>query len=122
MTVTAQKPSQGIFPVSNGTKQGCVLTSAPFSITFPATLTNAFRNCDQGISINYRRDGKLFNLSRLHAFTMVKENMLRDFLFTDGYMLNAHSEPEVQYSMDKIFSTCDNFNLTISTMKTEVMH
>ena len=37
-------------------------------------------------------------------------------------MLNAGSEPEMQLSMDKLSSACDNFGLTISTKKTKVMH
>ena len=36
--------------------------------------------------------------------------------------LNAGSEPEMQVSMDKFSAACDNFGLTISTKKTEVMH
>ena len=46
----------------------------------------------------------------------------REFLFADDFTLNAGSEREMQLSMDKLFSVCDNFGLTVSTKKTEVMH
>ena len=48
------------FPVSNGVKQGCVLASTLFSMMFSAILTDAFQAGDNGISIRYRFDGKLF--------------------------------------------------------------
>ena len=55
------------FEVSNGVKQGCVLAPTLFSIMFSAMLTEAFRDSDPGIPINYRTDGNLFKLSRLTA-------------------------------------------------------
>ena len=74
------------------------------------------------ISIKYRTDGKLFNPRRLHAKTKVKETFIRDFLFADDCALNALSEPDMQNTVDKFSAACDNFGLTISTTKTEVMH
>ena len=52
------------FPVTNGVKQGCVLTQTLFSMMFSAMLTAAFQDGDNGISIRHRIDGKLFNLRR----------------------------------------------------------
>ena len=49
------------FPVTIGVKQGCVLVSTQFSMMFSATLPGAFQDGDNGISIRYRFDGKLFN-------------------------------------------------------------
>ena len=42
------------FPVTNGVKQGCVLASTLFSMTFSAMLTDAFQDGDNGIPIWYR--------------------------------------------------------------------
>ena len=53
------------FPVTNGVKQGCVLSSTLFSMMFSAMLTDAFQDGDNGKPIRYRFDGKLFNLRRL---------------------------------------------------------
>ena len=55
------------FPVTNGVKHGCVLASTLFSMMFSAMLTDAFQDGDNGISIRYRFDWKLFNLRRLQA-------------------------------------------------------
>ena len=62
-------------------------------------------------------DRKLFNQCRLHTFTKVKEIVQKDFLFADDCALNAGSEPEMQDSMEKFSTACDNFGLTISTKK-----
>ena len=69
------------FTVTNGVKQGCVLAPTLFSIMFSAMLSDAFRNGDVGIKINYRMDGKLFSLRRLKAKTKVMSEIIKDFLF-----------------------------------------
>ena len=114
------EPSKA-FPVTNGVKQGCVLAPTLFSMMFSAMLSDAFKDCELGINIRYRSDGKLFNLRRLKAITKVKESVIRDFLFADDCALNANGEHEMQLQMDRFSSACDNFGLTISTKKTEVM-
>jgi len=110
------------FQVTNGVKQGCVLAPTLFSLMFSAMLMDAFRESSPGIPIRYRSDGKLFNLRRLQAVTKVKETVIRDLLFADDCALNAATEQEMQQEMDSFSSACDNFGLTISTKKTEVMH
>ena len=53
------------FPVTNGVKQGCVMTPTLFSMMFSAMLTDAFQDVDAGFPIRYRFDGKILNLRRL---------------------------------------------------------
>ena len=102
------------FTVTNGVKQGCVLAPTLFSIMFSVMLSDAFRNGDVGIKINYRMDGKLFNLRRLKAKTKVMSEIIKDFLFADDCALNAGSEEDMQDSVDKFSTACSNFGLTIS--------
>ena len=49
------------FPVTNEVKQGYVLASTLFSMLFSAMLTDVFEDCDNGIPIRYRFDGKLLD-------------------------------------------------------------
>ncbi|XP_069960323.1 RNA-directed DNA polymerase from mobile element jockey [Cherax quadricarinatus] len=110
------------FPVSNGVKQGCVLAPTLFSLMFSAMLTDAFRDTDARIGIRYRTDGSVFNLRRLQAKTKAATDTINDLLFADDCTLNAASEAAMQHSVDKFSDACNNFGLTISTTKTEVMH
>ena len=110
------------FLVTNGLKQGCVLAPTLFSMEFSAMLSDAFRDGDTGVSFRYRTGGSLFNLRKLQAKTKVREDTARDFLFVDDCALNASTESDMQESMDLFAKACDEFGLTISTKKTEVMH
>ena len=110
------------FPVTNGVKQGCVLAPTLFSLMFSAMLTDAFDGTSTGIGIKWRFDGSVFNLRRLQAKTKVQSDTINDLLFADDAALNATSEANMQHSVDKFSDACDNFGLTISTKKTEVMH
>ena len=110
------------FPVTNGVKQGCVLAPTLFSMVFSAMLTDAFQHSKDGIRLKYRTDGGLFNLRRLQAVTKVTETVICDLLFADDCALNAGTEAMMQHEVDCFSKACDNFGLTISTKKTEVMY
>ena len=110
------------FPVTNGVKQGCVLAPILFIMMFSAMLSDAFREGDIGVDFVFRTDGKLFNLRRLQAKTKVQDDIARDFLFADDCALNARTQSDMQRSVNSFAKACDDFGLTISTKKTEVMY
>ena len=105
------------FPVTNGVKQRCVF--ALFSMIFSAMLTDAG---DIGVDYKFRIDGKLFNLRRLQAKTKVQKDIARDFLYADDCALNTGTQSNMQESMNRFAKACDDFGLTISIKKTEVMY
>ena len=113
--------SSAPFKVTNGVKQGCVLAPTLFSIMFTAMLNDAFRDERPGLDIRYRMDGGVFNLRRLQAKTKTSIARITEFLFADDCALNAANHQDMQKSMDLFSAACDNFGLTISTKKTEVM-
>ena len=51
----------------------------------------------------------------------MKETVIRDCPFADNCALNAGDKQETQLQMDRFSSACDNFGLTVSTKKTDVM-
>ena len=103
------------FEVTNGVKQGCVMAPTLFSKMFFAMLMGAFQDSDTGFPIRYPFDGNIFNLRRLQAKIQLQTNVLDELLY-------ASSETKMQRAMDQVSQSWDNYDLTISTKKTEVVH
>jgi hypothetical protein len=82
-TVTYNGSSSEPFKVSSGVKQGCVLALTLFGIFFSMLLQYAFKDCNEGVFLRTRSDGKLFNIARLRAKTKVSRVLIREcFLLT----------------------------------------
>ena len=85
-------------------------------------LTAAFQDGDNCIPIRHRFDGKLFNLRRLQAKSKVHTEVLDEFLFADDMAKGAPTEETMQKGVDQVSDSCDNYDLTISIKKTEVVY
>ena len=84
-------------------------------------LKHAFGTATEDVYLRTRSDGKLFNLSRLRAKTKVQLKCMWDFLFADDTAVVAHSAEELQQLMNHFSKACQDFGLTISLKKTQVM-
>ena len=80
------------FPVTNGVKRDCVMAPTLFSMMFSAMLTDAFQDVDAVFPIRYRFDGKLLNLRRLRAKSIVQKDVVDKLLYADDLAENAKSE------------------------------
>ena len=110
------------FSISNGVKQGCVLDPTLFSIFFSIMRREAKEDLPDGIYIRFRTDGSLFNLRRLLACTKTIGELINDLLFTDDCALLAHTEEALQHIVNRFSNTANNFGLTISPKKPEVLY
>ena len=52
----------------------------------------------------------------------MQTDVLDELLYVDDLTKNAKSETKMQGTMDRMSKVCDNYYLTISTEKTEVVH
>ena len=78
--------------ITNGVKQGCIITPTSFRLLFAEMLSAALAKTSDGITIHYRTDGHFFNLWRLEVNTKVHEALVHSFLFADDCALATHSK------------------------------
>jgi hypothetical protein len=81
-------------------------------------LHYAFAGCEEGIFIHTRADGKLYNISRLHAMTKVREILIREMLFADDAVLTSHTEIGLQEVVNRLSHACKEFGLSLNLKKT----
>ena len=84
-------------------------------------LNFAFRHSDEGVHLHTRSEGKLFNLVRLKGKTKVRTVLIKETLFADEAALTSHTEEGLQQLISKFTHACNEFGLTISIKKTNVI-
>ena len=87
--------------------------------TAPVCLCRLSRRCLQ--YARKRSDGKLFNITRLHAKTKPYVVLIRELLFAEDAALTSHSEEGLQHLIAKLSHNCKKFGLTISLRKTNIL-
>ena len=110
------------FVISNGMKQGCILSPVLFNVFFTCMLSHAVQDLEKGVYIRYHLDGSLFDLRRLTAKTKSLQTLLQEVLFADNCALMVHAEQDLQRMLDHFSEVSKLFGLTISLGKTEVLH
>ena len=69
------------FAITNGVMQGCVRAPTLFSICLPTMLEEAFRDMEDGIYIQSRKNADLFTVAYSRAKTKTKNIFVRELLF-----------------------------------------
>ena len=110
------------FSITNGVKQGCVLTSTLFSIFLSAMLDEAFRDKEDGVYIQSRKSADLFNVAHFRANTKTTRILMRELLFANDRALVAHSAEEMPKIVDAFSAASKKFGLKINIKKTEVLY
>merc|ERR1712015_163628 len=95
-----------------------------FSIFFSMMLHVAFKDTEDGVSIQSRLDIRLANIVTKHfdAKTKVTVSTIRELLFADDCALAADSVEGLQRLCDCFAAASRRFGLTISIKKTEVLY
>ncbi|XP_067881216.1 uncharacterized protein [Heterodontus francisci] len=119
-TIQHSGASSDPLPMLSGVKQYCVLAPALFGIIFSLLLSYAFKTSEEGIFLHATSGGRLFNLALLRAKTKVQKVLIRDLLFDDA-ALTSHTEECLQNLIDRFAAACNEFGLTISLKKTNIM-
>lgn len=111
------------FPVEMGVKQGDVLAPVLFNI-FTSTIMTLKQNtlrAEDGIQMEYRLDGRLFNIRRLKARAKTTISQLVDLQYADYAALMSHTSESMQRILDTVSSLYQALGFQISIRKTEVI-
>ena len=107
--------------IKTGVKQGCVIAPTLFSIFLAAFISLAAVDQAEGVDIIYRTDGELFNMRRLKAKTKVKATSIVDLQYADDCAIAAHTEADLQNTLDAFSEAYKLLGLTVNVTKTKVL-
>ena len=106
-----------------GVKQGCVLAPTIFNI-FLSTVTllsHKLLDPSDGVQIQYRLDGNLFNIRRLQAFTKTTTQHILELQYADDCALLAHSPESLQCALNVVASIYSAIGLQMNIKKTQIV-
>ena len=86
-TILFNGTETGPFTIRTGVKQGCVIAPTLFTVYLCTILFFVRDRLPNGVELDYRLDGRIFNLSRIKAKTKVMKKAIL-----------AHSAKELQYT------------------------
>ena len=109
------------FEVKTGVKRGCVIAPTLFSIFISAVLHLVSENLPRGIDMQFRIDGKLFDLRRLNAKTLATHMTILVLQYADDNALVTHTEEDLQAAVDVLSYAQDALGLTLNARKTNVL-
>ncbi|VDL97932.1 unnamed protein product [Schistocephalus solidus] len=115
--VTNNRAVKETLTITNGVKQRCALTPPVFNLTLSVLSMDFFRDERPGIRIAYRMDCQLLNQRRMHFSSSVCTTNIHEQLFEDKFTLNETLEGNTQKRMYLFACVCNNFVLTINTIK-----
>lgn len=121
--VTTGELQSEFFNVNVGVKQGCVLAPVLFNLLLSA-VTHLFHCAlghKDGVLLEYRLDGSLFNIRRLQAYTKTKSCCIAELQYADDCAILAHSPESMQHALNTIASLYQYFGLQVNIKKTEVI-
>ena len=111
------------FPVCTGVRQGCVLAPILFNIFLLCVTQLLHKGIEEnsGVTVEYRLDGNLFNIRRLHAKTKLHKVRILEMQYADDCAIVSHSPQGLQSVLDAAVRAYSRMGLTINTAKTEVI-
>ncbi|XP_061737900.1 uncharacterized protein LOC133539760 [Nerophis ophidion] len=118
--VGQQSPS---FNVKVGVRQGCVLAPVIFNLFLSAVtlLSHKALGTTDGIHIQFRLDGSLFNIRRLQAFTKITKQQILELQYADNCALLAHTPDSLQRALNVVSSTYSALGLKVNISKTQII-
>ncbi|CAM5146192.1 unnamed protein product [Natator depressus] len=107
-----------LFVIKTGVNQGCV---SLFSIYLAVILVLIRDHLSNGVDIQYRMDGRLFNLQHLHSKCKVFRASITDIQYTDDCVILVHTENDLQSILDFLAQAYQSRGLSLNIEMTKVL-
>ncbi len=91
---------------------------------FQAAVTLLSRNSlshDEGVCLQFRLDGNLFNLRRLQAITKTTTKTIHELQYAEDCALLAQSPTAMQHTLDVVCAVYQTSDLQVNIQKTEII-
>ena len=110
------------FTVGSGMRQGCVLAPVLFNIFILCVTTLLHQDIedDSGVTLDFRLDGRLFNIRRLQATTKLRSICILKLQYADDCAFVAHSPGDLQAILTAAVRAYKRMGLSVNIPKTEV--
>ena len=111
------------YPVEVGVKQGCVLASIILNLFLVAMTIVSHHDLQSSdcVGIQYRLDGGLFILRRLHAITRTSSAVISALQYADDAAFPSLTADGLQRSLDVMSEAYLCAGLIINTTETEIL-
>ncbi|BHF68890.1 hypothetical protein SprV_0301193100 [Sparganum proliferum] len=120
--VTDNEAVSESFAMTNGAKQGSVLTFALSSLMCFVMLADVFSEACPLMDIVYRANDQSLNIRRMQATTRPSTTNVHYLLFADEYALNTVTVADMQRNMNHFTAGYAHLGLIINPVKTAAMH
>ena len=108
--------------LTNGTEAVERVAPTLFTTYLCAILFLVRDHLPSGVDIDYRLDGRLFNLSRLKAKTKVTKTTVIDLQYAYHCAIIAHTAEELQTSLGFHTEAHQSVGLSINIRKTKIIY
>ena len=85
-------------------------------------MCHSFSGLPCWVEIDYRLEGRFFNLSHLNTITKVTKTAVIDLQYADDSAIFAHIAEELQTSIDLLTEAYQNLRLSINIRKTKIIY
>lgn len=108
------------FDVSNGLRQGCVISCVFFNLFFDEVVRDALHGYEGDVFVEWSEQRPLMGPQRRTRDTHTAR--IIDTRFADDLMSVARSEAKLQEFIYRFADACKRWGLTVSIKKTQVLH
>lgn len=109
------------FEITNGLRQGCVVSCVLFNLFFDQVVAEALEGYEGDVTLTWRKDRPLINTKKGRPTANTPTVTISELRFADDLMAVARTPKQLQDLIDRLVGATKRWGLTVSISKTNVM-